>query len=48
MNAVGCGPVAAAMLLYHWAQQGYGRLVDDFLAAWATVRTTSSTTGSSS
>ncbi len=30
-NAVGCGPVSAAMVMYWWAQRGYGRLVDDFL-----------------
>lgn len=30
-NAVGCGPVAAAMVMYWWAQQGYAGLVDDFL-----------------
>jgi hypothetical protein len=30
-NAVGCGPVSAAMLIYWWAQRGYGHLVDDFL-----------------
>ncbi len=30
-NAVGCGPVSAGMLMYWWAQRGYGRLVDDFL-----------------
>jgi hypothetical protein len=30
-NAVGCGPVSAAMLIYWWAQQGYGGLVDHFL-----------------
>jgi hypothetical protein len=28
---VGCGPVAGAMLLYHWAQLGYENLVEDFL-----------------
>jgi hypothetical protein len=31
-NAVGCGPVAAAMLAYWWAQQGYDGLVAGFLA----------------
>ena len=30
-NAVGCGPVSAAMLMYWWAQRGYGHLVDDYL-----------------
>jgi hypothetical protein len=30
-NAVGCGPVSAAMVMYWWAQQGYEELVDDFL-----------------
>ena len=30
-NAVGCGPVAAAMVMYWWAQQGYEGLVDEFL-----------------
>ena len=30
---VGCGPVAGAMLLYHWAQQGYEDLVEDFLTS---------------
>ena len=30
-NAVGCGPVSAAMVMYWWAQRGYGHLVDDFL-----------------
>jgi hypothetical protein len=30
-NAVGCGPVSAAMVMYWWAQQGYEHLVDDFL-----------------
>ena len=30
-NAVGCGPVSAAMMMYWWAQRGYGHLVDDYL-----------------
>ena len=30
-NAVGCGPVSAAMVMYWWAQRGYGHLVDDYL-----------------
>jgi len=30
-NAVGCGPVSAAMVMYWWAQRGYGHLVDEGL-----------------
>lgn len=37
-NAVGCGPVSAAMLLYWWAQQGYGALVDNLEDWQALVR----------
>lgn len=32
MNAVGCGPVAASMVMYWWAEQGYEGLVEDFLS----------------
>lgn len=32
MNAVGCGPVAASMMMYWWAQQGYDGLVDGFMS----------------
>ena len=35
-NAVGCGPVAAAMMMYWWAQQGYDGLVDGFLSGTGT------------
>ena len=31
-NAIGCGPVAASMVMYWWAQQGYEGLVEDFLS----------------
>ena len=30
-NAVGCGPVSAAMVMYWWAQRGFDNLVDRFL-----------------
>jgi len=30
-NAVGCGPVSAAMVMYLWAQRGYGHPVDEGL-----------------